>query len=90
VQQALQSQTVAAPQLRRVAPQHLEAVQRGLARRLDRSSQGLHVHVARDGSRHIDLEGRFSHVLIANEDETGKAQVTCAGSPEEVAKALGN
>lgn len=90
VEQALQTQPVTAPQLTRVAPQHLEAAQRGLAQRLSRSSHGLKVHVAHDGSRRVDLEGRFSHVLIANQDETGKAQVMCAGSPEEVAKALGN
>jgi hypothetical protein len=86
----LQAQPEAAPQLTRVAPQHLAAVQRGLAQRLDRSSHGLKVHVAPNGSRHIDLEGRFGHVLIANQDETGKAQVMCAGSSEEVARALGN
>lgn len=90
VKQAVHTQPVGTAKLLRVAPQHLQAVQDGLAQRLSRSSEGLRVQVADDGTQRIDLEGRFGHVLIANQDETGKAQVRCAGSPEEVAKALGN
>jgi hypothetical protein len=73
----------------RVAPQHLQAVQQGLASRLSRSQEGLHLD-SQDGVKHMDLQGRFAHVLIANQDETGKTQVMCAASPEEVSKALGN
>jgi hypothetical protein len=48
------------------------------------------MHVAQDGSKSMQLKGRFGHVLIANQDEAGETQVQCAGSEEEVAKALGN
>lgn len=89
-QSILQPQPVATAKLMRVAPQHLQAVQQGLAQRLSRSSEGLEMHVTQDGRRSMKLEGRFGHVLIANQDETGKTQVQCAGSQEEVAKALGN
>lgn len=90
VEQTVHAQPVGTAKLLRVAPQHLQAVQQGLAQRLSRSTEGLRVQVADDGTQRIELEGRFGHVLIANQDETGKAQVRCAGSPEEVAKALGN
>jgi hypothetical protein len=37
------------------------------------------MHVDQDGTKSMKLEGRFGHVLIANQDEAGKSQVQCAG-----------
>jgi len=74
----------------RVAPAHVRAVQLGLAQRLNHSGDGLKVESLSNGSKGIRLEGRYGHVLIANQDEAGKTRVTCAGSSEEVAKAMGN
>jgi hypothetical protein len=74
----------------RVAPEHVRIVQQALAQRLNHSREGLKMGATSNGSKSVKLEGRYGQVLIANQDEAGKTQVTCAGSPEEVAKAMGN
>jgi len=76
--------------LKRVAPEHLQAVQEGLEQRLSRSPQGLKVRTLPNGTKRVSLEGRFQNVLIANEDESGKAHVMCTNSAEGVAAALGH
>ena len=90
VPQALSQAAAPRVALHRVAPAHLQAVQHSLQHRLSRSSAGLKITRAPDGSGKVSLDGRFQHVLISNKDSTGKSHIFCVDSHEGVAAALGH
>lgn len=54
--------------------------------RLNKSSEGLTVIHKRDGSRFVDLEGRFMHSLVVTRAEDGSLSAHCTDhdhSPDE-------
>jgi hypothetical protein len=55
---------------------------------LNRSSEDLEVVVQQDGSKIVDLEGRFQHATVVRILEDGSFSITCVGSHDHETKLL--
>jgi hypothetical protein len=56
--------------------------------KLDRSSQGLQAQTLPDGTRLLNLQGRFQNFSVVTLDQHGEAHLSCNHSAGEVERAL--
>jgi hypothetical protein len=52
---------------------------------LSRSDEGLTVEVRPDGSKHVDLQGRFMDMVLVRKGKDGKVESTCVHDAREAA-----
>jgi hypothetical protein len=56
--------------------------------RLSRSSEGLNVRVLSDGTRIVDLQGRFQNMSAVKLDQHGDQHINCSHSLEHIEQTL--
>jgi hypothetical protein len=56
--------------------------------KLNRSSEGLQARTLPDGTRLIDLQGRFQNFSVATLDEHGEAHLNCSHSVDDIEQTL--
>lgn len=72
----------------RPSPEQLAAIRAQVATLVNESSAGLVGRTYPDGSKSLDLRGRFQSVSILTLTPSGEPKMTCAETPEEAVGAL--
>jgi len=73
--------------LRQPTPEEARALAKGLKQLLNRSADGLKMKVQADGTKTLDLQGRFLSLAVAQRNQDGTVSEQCVTTGEEV-KAL--
>ena len=66
----------------------VERMVESVAPRVSRSTEGLPIQVRPDGTRAIDLRGRYHHVAVARKQADGSVVRMCVASEPELRHAL--
>jgi hypothetical protein len=74
--------------LRPPTPEEARVLAEQVRARLDRSSVGLPVRTRPDGSRSVDLRGRFQTLSVVRANENGELETICVSRAEDVEAAL--
>lgn len=75
--------------LRKPTVEEARAIVEAVTHLTDRSSEGLRVKKGPNGSRLVDLQGRFQSVVLAKPNPDGTNEVRCVTSLEEASDFLG-
>lgn len=75
---------------RNMSPEELQQLESAIAPALSQSAEGLVVKDGPDGSKYVNLEGRFQSVAIAKVGSDGKVQTQCVTNMNEAQEFLEN
>ncbi len=70
--------------LRQPTPEEARALAKGLKQLLNRSAVGLKMKVHPDGTKTLDLEGRYMSLAVAKRNPDGTVSEQCVTTAEEV------
>src|SRR5262245_30041552 len=75
--------------LRLPTAEETQALVDSLVAMTNRSTEGLQVKTAANGTKSVDLDGRFQSVMLARPNADGTSETKCVATFEEAAEFLG-
>jgi len=75
--------------LRLPTPQETQELVNTLVELTNRSTEGLQVSTLANGTKAVNIDGRFQSVMLARPNEDGTSEVRCVTTFEEAAEFLG-
>lgn len=76
-------------QIKPLTPEEAKKLADGLKGLLNKSTDGLVVEHHDDGSKSVDLQGRFQHVAVARMNQDGTVSQSCVDNPRAAANFFG-
>jgi hypothetical protein len=76
-------------QIKPLTQEEAQKLADGLKDLLNKSTEGLVVEHHDDGSKSVDLQGRFQHVAVARMNQDGTVSQSCVDNPKAAANFFG-